>query len=161
MSRLRDIPLGEPKTYSLGELKLHLYYLKVENRVRNDICFNHGLVELIAADRLRRNMIRTVSNQEARIDFYLPSQCIEIKFFTLDAARGRYYILLDLFKKNWWYARGLVVDSAPCAHNNIDRILTPDKRDWQILVSEYITVAAIVMLHAVYNDDRLKACPRT
>lgn len=89
MRLLKEIPLGEPAVGSFSELKFDLNYLKVGSRVHHEFRFNHGLVGLGATDRQRRDMTRTVAQQEARIDCYLPSKAMEAKFVSLSAARAR------------------------------------------------------------------------
>lgn len=65
---------------------------------------------------------------------------------------SRYIVALNLFKHRWWYARGLFVDSVTYAHYMIELMLHPDKRDWQIFLSDYNIVFAIAWLHAAYNE---------
>lgn len=81
---LGEMTPNELDVANIGELKFDLHNLKVGNRLRHEFRFNHGIAEQSAADMQSSDIIRTVAQQQSRLNCFLPSQAIEPNFVNVD-----------------------------------------------------------------------------
>lgn len=126
-----------------SELKFNRQFLALDNQVGHEFRFNHTLDAASTADRRRREAVRAIAQQEARLDCYLLTPAIEVKYLTQAAAQARFIVLPDWFKTSWWFTRGLVVDNVPYFYYACERMLGPGMGDWQFFLNEYIVLVEV------------------
>lgn len=89
------------------------------------------------------------------VDCYLLPPTLEVKFVTVEDDQRRFVTFPPWFTEKWCYCNALVVDYILCEHYMCERMLTPETKDWQVFLSEYIVTLAIAWLHFMYIYFRL------